>query len=219
MSNYDPSERTRLRLYKDFGTYDKEQIYTIIDQAHFCHVSAVIDQAPYIQATRHWRVGSNVYMHGAVKNKMINAFRQGGEACLCFSHFDGYALTRAAFTHAVLYRSAIAFCKGRFIEDLDEKRHFLKDSIESVEAGRWSMVRQPTIEELKMVGVIEFPLVEVSGKVLSLEVTPLILPGGELEAEGDKLATAWTGVIPYTLAAGSRMPSNEILARLKKGGR
>jgi len=217
MSDYEPTERTRLRLYKDFGTYDREKIYAIIDEAPICHVSAVVDGAPYIQATRHWRVGPNVYMHGAVKNKMINAVRTGAEACLSFSLFDGYALTRSAFNHAVLYRSAVVFSRGRFVEDLDEKLGFLKDSIESVQPGRWSAVRHPTIEELKMVGVVEFPLVEVSGKMLSLEVTPLILPGGALEVAADQTVSPWTGVIPYKLTAGSPIPSGDITGQTGQG--
>lgn len=210
MSDFEPTERTRLRLYKDFGSYERDKIYAIIDEAHICHVSAIVDGAPYIQATRHWRVGDKVYMHGAVKNKMVNAFRQGGEACLSFSLFDGYCLTRSAFNHAVLYRSAVVFARGRFVEDLNEKREYLRESIERVQPGRWAVVRQPTVEELKMTGVVEFPLVEVSAKALSLEVTPLILPGGELEKEADKDVSPWTGVIPYQLTAKEPIPSADV---------
>jgi nitroimidazol reductase NimA-like FMN-containing flavoprotein (pyridoxamine 5'-phosphate oxidase superfamily) len=218
MTDYEPTERTRLRLYKDFGSYDRQKIYDIIDTAPFCQISAVVDDAPYIQATRHWRVGNNVYMHGAVKNKLINALRKGAEACLCFSHFDGYVLTRSAFTHAVLYRSVVAFCRGRFVEDMDEKLRFLRDSIESVQPGRWSQIRPPTLDELKMTGVIELPLVEVSGKMLSLDVTPLILPGGEMEVEADRAMTAWTGVIPYSLVKGAQITSEEVIRSLDKSG-
>lgn len=211
--NYQPTERTRLRLYKDFGTYDRQQIYSIIDTAPFCHVSAVVDGAPYIQVTKHWRVGANVYIHGAVKNKIVDVVRDGAQACLSFCLFDGYVMTRSAFNHAVLYRSVTAFSHGRFVEDLDEKRRFLRDSIESVQAGRWDTVRQPTIEELKRVGVVEFPLLEVSGKVLSIDVAPIVLPGGELEVEGDKHVNPWTGILPYELVAGAAIPSDRLAKR------
>ena len=216
MSDYEPTERTRLRLYKDFGTYDRQKIYDVIDVAPFCHVSTIVDDAPYIQATRHWRVGNNVYIHGAVKNKVVNALRKGAQACLSFSCFDGYVLTRSAFTHAVLYRSVVAFCQGRFVEDMDEKLAFLRDSIECVQPGRWSQVRPPTLDELKMTGVIEFALAEVSGKMLSLDVTPLILPGGEMEVEADKAMTAWTGVIPYSLVRETQITSEEVIRSLDK---
>jgi len=218
MSDYEQTERTRLRLYKDFGTYDKEAILKIIDEAPFCHVSTIVDDSPYIQATRHWRNGDHLYMHGNAKNKMVTALRRGAEACLSFMHFDGLALTRSAFTHAVLYRSAVVFSRGRFIEDLDEKCEHLERFIESVEPGRWSEIRQPSIEELKMTGIIEFSLSEVSGKALTLDVTPLIFPGGELEVEADKNVTAWTGVIPYSLIRGASITSDEVPSLVASAG-
>lgn len=210
MAEFEKTARTRLRLYRELGSYDKEQIYSCIDAAHICHVSAIVAGAPYIQTTRHWRIGDNIYMHGAATNKMVDAIRQGAEACLAFSLFDGYALTRSAFNHAVLYRSVVAFSRGRFVEDHDEKREKLRAFIESVEPGRWETIRQPTIAELEMTGVIEFELSEVSAKALLDEITPLIFPGGDFEAEEDATVDPWTGIIPYTLTQGNRVHSRDV---------
>lgn len=210
MSEFSPTDRTRLRLYKEFGSYDKEAINQIIDEAHFCHVSVIINGAPYIQVTRHWRVDDKIYMHGAVKNKVINAVRNGAEACLSISHFDGYVLTRSAFNHAVLYRSAVIFAAGRFVDDLDEKLKHLEQSVEAVQPGRWATIRQPTIEELKMTGVVEFPMIEVSAKALTADAAPLILPGGEMEAEGDNDVSPWAGIVPYSLVADAAIPSDKV---------
>ena len=121
MSEYPQTDRTRLRLYEDLGTFDKEAIHSIIDETPLCHISVIIDDAPYIQPTTHWRDGDRVFAHGAVKNKMVNAIRNGASACLSFSEFGGFILPRSGFNHAVLYRSATAFSTGRFIEDPEEK--------------------------------------------------------------------------------------------------
>lgn len=212
MSEYSPTERTRLRLYQDFGSYDTDMIHQIIDQAHFCHVSTIVNGTPYIQVTRHWRHENNVYMHGAVKNKIVHSIRNGAEACVSFCHFDGYILPRSAFNHAVLYRSVTLFSQGRFVDDLDEKLVLLEQSVEAVQPGRWATIRQPTIEELKMTGVIEFPISEVSAKALTREAAPLILPGGELEDPADADVSPWTGIIPYALVEGTSIPSDDIVA-------
>ena len=148
MAEFEPTERTRLRLYRELGTYDKQAIYDIIDSTPMCHVSVVIDAEPYVQPTVHWRDGDHVYVHGAVKNKMINAVRRGARACLAFSHFDGYVLPRSGFNHAVLYRSALAFATGRFIDDAQEKTAQLRRFIEGVQPGRWDTIRQPSAKEL-----------------------------------------------------------------------
>ncbi len=200
MCDYVPTDRTRLRLYHELGTYDRDVIHAIIDEAPMCHVSAVVDGSPYIQATVHWRDDEQVLVHGAVKNKMINAIRHGAEACLSFAHFDGYLLTRSGFNHAVLYRSVIAYSTGRFIDDLDEKRERLRLFIERIQPGRWDVIRQPSQEELKQTGIVEFQLEEVSAKSIPREMAPLLMPGGEMEDPADADYQPWTGIIPYTLS-------------------
>ncbi|MEM9622440.1 MAG: pyridoxamine 5'-phosphate oxidase family protein [Pseudomonadota bacterium] len=202
MSEFEQTERTRLRLYHELGVFDKEAIYAIIDEMPMCHVSVVIDDYPYIQPTIHWRDGDKVFVHGAVKNKMVNAIRKGAKACLSFAHFEGFILPRSGFNHAVLYRSATLFSAGRFVEDTQEKELRLKQFIEHIQPGRWDTIRQPSENELAQTGIIEFAIKEVSGKSIPAELVPGLMPGGELEDPADADYHPWTGTLPYTLVAG-----------------
>ncbi len=211
MSDYVQTDRTRLRLYHELGSYDRDFIHNIIDDAPMCHLSAVVDGSPYIQATVHWRDGEKVMVHGAVKNKMINAIRKGAEACLSFSHFDGYLLPRSGFNHAVLYRSVIAYAMGRFVEDLDEKREMLRLFLENIQPGRWDEIRQPSLDELKQTGIVEFQLGEVSAKSIPREMAPLLMPGGEMEDPADADYNPWTGIIPYELNACKPVSAEELI--------
>ncbi len=211
MSDYVQTDRTRLRLYHELGSYDRDFIHNIIDEAPMCHLSAVVDGSPYIQATVHWRDGEKVMVHGAVKNKMINAIRKGAEACLSFSHFDGYLLPRSGFNHAVLYRSVIAYAMGRFVEDLDEKREMLRLFLENIQPGRWDEIRQPSLDELKQTGIVEFQLGEVSAKSIPREMAPLLMPGGEMEDPADADYNPWTGIIPYELNACKPVSAEELI--------
>jgi hypothetical protein len=110
----------------------------------------------------------------------------------------------------VIYRSVIAFSRGRVVEDLDEKRALLEKLVERIQPGRWQTLRQPTTEELRQTGVVEFELEEVSAKILPKEIAPLILPGGEMEAEEDASVSPWTGILPYRLVAEEPIPSSEV---------
>ncbi len=202
MAEFEQTERTRLRLYHDLGTFEKKDIYAIVDEMPMCHVSVVIDDHPYIQATVHWRDGDKVFVHGAVKNKMVHAIRNGANACISFAHFDGFILPRSGFNHAVLYRSATLFSPGRFIEDPAEKLQRLEQFIEHIQPGRWDTIRPPTDNELAQTGIIEFALKEVSGKAIPPELVPAIMPGGEMEDPADADYHPWTGVLPYALVAG-----------------
>ena len=141
---------------------------------------------------------------------MINATRKGAEACLSFSHFDGYLLPRSGFNHAVLYRSVIAYSRGLFVEDLDEKREKLRLFMERIQPGRWEGIRQPSQEELKQTGIVEFELAEVSAKSIPREMAPMLMPGGEMEDPADADYNPWTGIIPYELTAGEPVSAEEL---------
>ena len=202
MSEFEQTDRTRLRLYHDLGTFDRDAIFAIIDEIPMCSVSVIIDDYPYVQPTVHWRDGDKLFVHGAVKNKMVNAIRHGSKACISFAHFDGFILPRSGFNHAVLYRSATVFSEGRFIEDPNEKELRLKQFIEHIQPGRWDTIRQPTENELAQTGIIEFEIKEVSGKSIPTELVPEIMPGGALEDAEDANYHPWTGTLPYRLIAG-----------------
>jgi nitroimidazol reductase NimA-like FMN-containing flavoprotein (pyridoxamine 5'-phosphate oxidase superfamily) len=211
-TDFEPTERTRVRLNQELGEYDRETICQIIDQTPVCHVSTMVDGCSYIQATVHWRIDDHVYIHGAVKNKLVKAITDGAVACLAFTHFDGYVMPRSAFNHTVLYRSAIAFSRGRFVENLEEKKGLLEKFVEHVEPGRWDTVRHPSTSELKQTGIIEFELNEVSGKVMPKELAPLLLPGGPLEDPADAEVTPWTGIRPFVQVEQERVPASEMPA-------
>jgi uncharacterized protein len=217
VSEYTPTKDSTLRLNPQLGSYDRELICALIDEAPYCHVSAQVDDRPYIQATVHWREQDKLYIHGARKNKMIHAIALGAEAALAFTHFDGYVLTRSAFGHAVSYRSVTLFAKGMLVEDPAEKNRLLSVSIEKIRPGRWATLRQPTENELKMTGVLEFPIEEVSAKTL-LQGAQLLdaLPGGKYESEADARFNPWTGIHPYKLVKGEPLSSAEILRAIRE---
>ena len=209
MSEFEQTERTRLRLYHDLGTFEKDEIYATIDEIPMCSVSVIIEDYPYIQPTVHWRDGDKLFVHGAVKNKMVNAIRNGARACISFAHFDGFILPRSGFNHAVLYRSATLFSEGKFIEDPSEKEMRLKQFIEYIQSDRWNTIRPPSPNELAQTGIIEFEIKEVSGKSISEEVVPALMPGGSAEDPADREFSPWTGIIPYTLKVGESVEIKE----------
>src|SRR5229473_1842244 len=47
MSQFTPTERTKVRRKPDRGSYDRELIYKILDEAFVCQVAFVVDGAPF----------------------------------------------------------------------------------------------------------------------------------------------------------------------------
>lgn len=197
MCEYMITKQSRVRLNPELASYDQDTVHDIIDRSKMCHVAVQSSDGPYIQASAHWRVGNKIYVHGAVKNKMLQSLLQNPDACLSFTIFDGYVYARSGFNHAVLYQSVVAYSQGKQITDDLEKLKLLEHYIEYIEPGRWASIRQPSPNELKMTGIVEFELKEVSAKILTLDLAKEILPGGSMEAEEDAAYDPWSGVVKY----------------------
>ncbi len=79
MSELEQTERTRLRRRPDRGSYDRETLYAILDEALICHVGWVSSGAPTLIPTAHWRDGDRLYLHGSRASRLMSAIRGGAE--------------------------------------------------------------------------------------------------------------------------------------------
>ena len=77
---YQQTERTRVYRKPGRGSYDRELVHSILDEALVCHVGFVQDGQPYAVPTIHARVGETLYLHGARGNRMLRALIDGTPA-------------------------------------------------------------------------------------------------------------------------------------------
>ena len=68
-----PTERTKVRRLPDRGTYDRDVIDAVIDEAYIAHVGFVVDGSPRVLPMTYGRDGDHLYLHGAVGNAMLRA--------------------------------------------------------------------------------------------------------------------------------------------------
>ena len=64
MTEFEVTERNKLKRYPKRGSYDTETIYPILDEALLCHVSFAIDGQPFIIPTIHARQDDRLLIHG-----------------------------------------------------------------------------------------------------------------------------------------------------------
>ncbi|SDT56079.1 pyridoxamine 5'-phosphate oxidase family protein [Bradyrhizobium canariense] len=186
-----PSERTRLKRYHWLGDYEKNTINSIIDSALVCQVGYVIDGAPYVTPTNHWRIDDYVYWHGSSASRMLKAQSKGIPVCFTVTHLDGIVFARAAFNHNVNFRSVMAFGNAEFVEE-EDKRRSLEAFTDRVAQGLWQHARQPTEKEWKATRIIRMRLDEASAKLRS---------GPPIDDEDDYKLDCWAGVIPLKVVA------------------
>ena len=200
-ASFPVTERNRVRRSPKRGSYDKEAAYAVLDAAPLCHVGYVIDGAPYVTPTIHWRVGNRIYWHGSSASRFLRA-SEDMPVCLTVSLMDGYVLARSAFNHSVNYRSVMAFGTAHLIEDADEAADALRHFTDGLFPGRWDSLRPMTAQELKATSVL---WMEIEDAAVKVRAAP---PGDADESD----VPVWAGVIPMQTTLGAAQPAPELPA-------
>jgi nitroimidazol reductase NimA-like FMN-containing flavoprotein (pyridoxamine 5'-phosphate oxidase superfamily) len=194
------TDRTKVRRLADRGRYDRATIHAILDEALICHVGFVVNGAPVVIPTIHWREGDQLYFHGSAASRMLRSLRDGVDACVTVTLLDGLVLARSAFHHSMNYRSVVVFGKATVVEG-DEKLRALDALVEHVVRGRAGDVRSPNDRELKQTLVLAMPLDEASAKIRT---------GGPVDDEEDYALPVWAGVVPLRLTPGEPIADRDV---------
>jgi uncharacterized protein len=197
MSNFTPTERTKVRRKPERGSYDRELIYSILDEAFVCHVAFIVDGLPIVVPTNYVRVGDKLFLHGSVASRLMKTLASGALFCLSVTLLDGIVCAPSATGHSVNYRSVVVIGKAEPVEGAAAKLAAMRDFVEYVIRGRWATVRPPTDQELTGTMVVSVPLVEASAKVRT---------GFAVNDDEDYATPAWTGVIPMKWSSQAPVP-------------
>jgi len=193
MSEFTRTERTKVKRKADRGSYDRELIYRILDEAFVCQVGFIADGMPFVVPTNYVRVGDRLLLHGSPASRLMKTLSSGAPFCLNVTLLDGIVFAPTAVGHSVNYRSVVVIGKAEVIAEPEAKLAAMRDFVEYVIKGRWAQVRPPSENELKMTMVLAVPLVEASAKVRT---------GFAVDDIKDYEGGAWTGVLPFKWTAG-----------------
>ncbi len=186
------TDKTRLRRLPKRGSFERETIYKILEEAFICHVGFTVDEQPFVIPTGYARDGDNLLIHGSAASRMLRAMAQEIDVCVTVTLIDGLVLARSAFHHSMNYRSVVIFGKAKLITDEEEKLKALTALTEHIIPNRWQDVRPPTPSELKATMVLSLPIEEASAKIRT---------GDPVDDEEDYELNVWAGVIPLRLEA------------------
>jgi hypothetical protein len=186
-----PPDRTRVKRHPERGSYDRETIDLILDEALICHLGFAVDEQPYVIPTLHARVGDTLYLHGSSASRMLRHVATGAPVCATVTLLDGLVLARSVFNHSMNYRSVVVLGTAALVAD-EKKADALHALTERLAPGRWDEARRPSEQELKATSILRLPIDEASAKVRS---------GPPKDAPGDEDLPVWAGVVPVHLAA------------------
>jgi len=88
-SNFTPTEKTQVRRKPDRGSYDRELIYRILDEAFVCQVAFIANGLPFVVPTNYVRVGDKLFLHGSTASRLMKTLGSGAPFCLNVTLIDG----------------------------------------------------------------------------------------------------------------------------------
>lgn len=192
----------------DRGSYDRELVYSILDEALICHVGFVDGGAPVVIPTIHTRIAGRLYLHGSPASRMLRTAHGASEICVTATLLDGIVFARSALHHSMNYRSALVLGSGFEVIEKDEKMAVLEAVVEHIAPGRWEECRAPNDRELRITKVVGLDLNEASAKVRT---------GGVKDDGEDRDLPVWAGVLPLFTSPGDLESDPELLPEVWPG--
>jgi len=199
----EPTPRTRLARHPERGSYDRDTVYAILDEALICHIGFSVEGQPYVLPTTHARIEDRLYVHGAVSNRMLKSLRSGAPVCVTVTLIDGLVLARSAFHTSMNYRSVVILGNPTEVTDPAHKRSAFNALVEHVMPGRSAQVRSPSEQEILATTVLCLPITEASAKART---------GGPIDSEADHALPCWAGVVPLAMRAQAPIPDSRLAA-------
>ena len=187
------TERSTLRRLPKRGSYDKEVVYAILDQAIVCHVGLATEDGPVVIPMGYARRGDELILHGSARSRLLEELAQGAPVCVTVTLVDGLVLARSTFHHSINYRSVVLYGRAVGIEDPVEKARALEAVVEHLVPGRSRDARPADDGELLVTRVVRLPIDEASAKVRV---------GPPIDEARDLALDIWSGVLPFDRRAG-----------------
>jgi uncharacterized protein len=195
--------RSKVMRAKKRASYDRQQVYELIDQLKTGHLAFVEDGEPRCIPITVWRWQDSLYFHvlqGGRLSRQLGATdvqkadnnhpegpTSGKLLCISFAQTSEWVMSKSAYHHSANYQSAVLF--GRATEVTDEV-HFdraFQAIIEQLEPGRWRHIRAPSDKERKATALFCLPIEEGSFKART---------GGPNEEPEDMSLAVWHGTLP-----------------------
>jgi nitroimidazol reductase NimA-like FMN-containing flavoprotein (pyridoxamine 5'-phosphate oxidase superfamily) len=191
MSHFPITEKTEITRLPKRGVYDKDVVYSILDEALVCTVAFAVNNQPFQIPTGFCRIGDKLYIHGSVGSHYLRELQTKKlPVCISATLIDGMVLARSAFHHSVNYRSVVIFSEPQSVTDEKELYNALEVFTNKMCPGRWADVRKPDAGEWKATMVLSFEIKEASAKVRT---------GPPKDDEADYSMDVWAGIQPIKI--------------------
>ncbi|MGQ7845804.1 pyridoxamine 5'-phosphate oxidase family protein [Granulosicoccus sp. 3-233] len=190
-------DKRLVRQSANRASYEREDLYHVLDACPIGHVSFVHEGWPQSVPTAIARIEDHLYLHGHPKSRLYLALSRRERVCVSACRVDGLVKARSAFHCSMNYRSAVVFGAGELVA-AEQKAALLDRFTERLIPGSLDDYRPYLAKELKGTALIRLALDEYSVKIRT---------GDPIDDAEDLDLPHWAGVIPIESTYGTPRPS------------
>ncbi len=201
MSTLPDTDRTRVRRLGERQVFDRAVLEAILDEALVAHVGYLDDDVPLVLPFACARDGDFLLLHGSTGAGLLRACARRSQISAEITHLDALVMARSTFDHSLNYRSAVVIGVPELVSE-DEKAAALDRLVDHLVPGRSVEVRPPLRKELAATMIVRLPLDVASVKIRAT--------GAATDPDDGEDRTAWAGVLPLRLAAGSPVAEPDV---------
>ena len=191
-ASFPKTDRNQVRRSPNRATYDKQEVYDILDATALCHVSFAQDSKPYTIPMMFARQDNRLLFHGASTSRLMQVLSSGKDLCISVTLLDGLVVAKSLFHSSMNYRSVTVFGRGSEILGDEQRLEALKIMSDKVLPGRWKDARFPKPQEMKATLVAAVGIESASAKIRT---------GAPMDDAQDIDLPHWSGIIPLRTTA------------------
>jgi len=180
-------KKSEVRRKKERASYDKNELFTFLNNTFFLTVSFLQDGTIYSIPMLHAVVKDKIYLHAAVGSRFTKELEDCNNVTLSGTNVHGLVLAKSLFNSSMNYESAVIFGSTKRIEDEDLMYIAFENMVDRFFKGRFEDARKPSKNEWLQTAMLEFTIDEFSLKKRT---------GMPKEEEGDITLSIWSGVVP-----------------------
>lgn len=196
-TNNAPSNRSRIRRLPELASYQRHELYDIVDAAYLCHIAFYDGDSSHCIPTACWRIDHYLYVHGAKAGRLSKMLLAGTPVSIAISHLDGLVLAKSAFNHSMNYRSAVIYGLFEVVDNIADKMAAMDSFMNKIAPGRQHQARPGNKQEFAATSIMRIPLDEAACKISQ---------NGPSDKYEDRELPVWTGVLPLKQAHGQPIP-------------
>jgi len=135
----------------------KEEIERIISKCEVCYVAMVDENnKPYVIPMNFGYKDDCIYLHSSQTGKKIDILEKNNNVCVTFStdHLLRWQSENVACSYSMKYRSALAFGKVKFVEDINQKIDALNVIMRQYTQKKEFSYSDPAVKDVKVFKVV-----------------------------------------------------------------